>query len=109
VTKPSTLLLGGLIALAGCSSSSDGNDAIKAASHDAGSATLSHAFGTQCARCHGPSGAGEGIYPALPGDQADADSFVAFVRTGKGEMPAFTTSQISDADLRADFAVLSTK
>jgi mono/diheme cytochrome c family protein len=105
-TLPALLmsLLGFALALAAaaCASSTGGS-----ADGDGGTkGALSKAFGSQCARCHGPTGAGSGKYPKLPGTKTSA-TFIPYVRTGKGEMPPFDASQISDADLTADFAVLS--
>jgi mono/diheme cytochrome c family protein len=113
VAKLMTVLItascGLAFALGGCSSSTDGT-AAPTTSGEGGTttATLSKAFAMQCERCHGPTGAGAGKYPKLP-VKTTADAFVAAVRAGKGEMPAFSTSQISDADLRADYAVLTEK
>lgn len=72
------------------------------------SSGLSTSFANQCARCHGETGEGQDKYPKIPGDK-DQPGFVALVRAGRGEMPPFTTSQISDADLEADYAWLTTK
>ena len=106
VKKSVVLVITGLaLNLLACSSS---NDPSPNASPDAGSTAtaLSASFGAKCARCHGASGLGAGKYPKLPG-KPDADTFVAFVRAGRGEMPPFSASDISDADLRSDFAYLS--
>lgn len=67
---------------------------------------LSTAFTNKCARCHGEQGQGSGKYPPLPNGK-DESAFIALVRAGRDEMPAFTASEISDADLKADFAILS--
>jgi mono/diheme cytochrome c family protein len=101
-----TSLLGfGLaLAAAACAGSSGGSGSTDGDGGTAGA--LSKAFGSQCARCHGPTGAGSGKYPKLPGTKTSS-TFIPYVRTGKGEMPPFDASQISDADLAADFAVLS--
>ena len=102
------LVIAGLsLGLFACSSSDD-TGGVKAPDAGSTSSALSSAFGAKCARCHGSGGLGMGKYPKLPG-KPDADSFVAFVRAGKDEMPAFTASDISDADLRSDFAYLSGK
>ena len=105
----SALVMAGLASGTFACSSSDDNGGVK--SNDAGSTSsaLSAAFGAKCARCHGSGGLGMGIYPKLPGGKTDADTFVAFVRAGKDAMPAFTSADISDADLRSDFAYLSGK
>jgi mono/diheme cytochrome c family protein len=67
---------------------------------------LSTAFTNKCARCHGEQGQGSGKYPPLPNGK-DESAYVALVRAGRDEMPAFTTVEITDADLKADFAVLT--
>lgn len=72
------------------------------------SSGLSAAFGSNCARCHGAQGLGQGVYPKIPGNKDEA-TFIAFVRVGKGDMPAFDASKISDADLKADYAWMTTK
>jgi mono/diheme cytochrome c family protein len=108
VTKNAALATVAALALglAACSSSTDDTPTKTDAGGTSGG--LSTAFSTQCSRCHGPTGLGAGRYPRLPG-KPDADSFIAFVRAGKDEMPSFTAAQISDADLRSDFAFLSTR
>jgi mono/diheme cytochrome c family protein len=72
------------------------------------SSGLSLAFASRCARCHGTTATGQGIYPALPG-KLTADAYKAVVRSGRQEMPSFDASQISDADLAADYAWMTTK
>jgi mono/diheme cytochrome c family protein len=69
---------------------------------------LSAAYSNHCERCHGPSGDGTSAYPRLPGGK-DEPAFLAFVRAGKGDMPPFDASQISDADLKADYAILKAR
>ncbi len=80
---------------------------------DAGTGTsTSAAFKSNCQRCHGAEGAGAGRYPAIPGSKTDSeDKFVAFVRAGSSgtEMSAYSASQISDADLKSDYAFLKSK
>ncbi|NVL67691.1 cytochrome c, partial [Escherichia coli] len=49
-----------------------------------------------------------GVYPSLPGNLTAA-SFIATVRAGRREMPSFDASQISDADLTADYDWMKTK
>ncbi|MBS2012880.1 MAG: cytochrome c [Deltaproteobacteria bacterium] len=72
------------------------------------SSGLSAAYMNNCARCHGVKGEGQGSYPRIPGSKDEA-GFIAFVRAGKGLMPGFDASKISDADLRADYLWLTTK
>jgi len=73
---------------------------------------LSASFINQCARCHGETGQGQVVsgnnYPVIPGGK-DESSFIAIVRAGRGDMPAFDASQITDADLKADYLWLTTK
>lgn len=108
VTKQAVVAIVASLAFGLMACSSDDTTPAKATDGGSTSAALSTSFGTQCSRCHGSTGLGAGKYPRLPG-KPDADTFVALVRAGKGEMPAFTTAQISDADLRADFAILAGK
>lgn len=90
----------------GCSSSSDDATPTPAGSSGTSgtaSAGLSLAFASKCARCHGTTATGQGIYPSLPGNLT-VEAFNATVRAGRKEMPSFDTSQISDADIAADYA-----
>ncbi len=108
VTKTVALVFAGLaLSMMACSSSDDPSP-VKPTDAGSTSAALSSSFSRRCARCHGAAGLGEGKYPKLPG-KPDADSYVAFVRAGKGEMPPFASADISDADLRSDFDYLSGK
>lgn len=68
--------------------------------------TLSSAFRDGCASCHGGAGEGQGPYPTLPG-KLTADEFVAKVRQGSRNMPAYTTGFVSDDVLRTDYAALA--
>lgn len=105
------LLLGGAMVMASvaCGSSDEGT------SSGTGNETgkLSQAFKTNCARCHGPDGQGLGNYPKLPGDITSEAAFIAQVRSGSPNtnpsMDAYTEAQISDADLKSDWAYLSTR
>lgn len=93
----------------GCSSSSDGTPSgSSGSSGKTTSSSVSLAFTSKCARCHGATGTGQGIYPGLPGTLTEAE-FVATVRAGRKDMPSFDTSQISDADLAADYDWMKTK
>jgi len=67
---------------------------------------LTSAYSNKCARCHGEQGQGSGKYPPLPNGK-DENTFIGVVRSGRGEMPAFTSADITDADLKADFAILA--
>jgi len=63
--------------------------------------TLPAAFGAQCSACHsafGPSA--NPLVPNLFTTQATPDEFKAQVRAGKGLMPAFDASAISDRDIQ---------
>jgi mono/diheme cytochrome c family protein len=94
---------------AGCASADDPIARPAGSSGTSGqtSAGLSLAFASKCARCHGTTATGQGIYPPLPGSLTAA-AYAATVRAGRKEMPSFDTSQISDADLAADYQWLST-
>ncbi len=67
--------------------------------------TLSNAFRSSCATCHGGSGQGSAKYPTIPG-ALTREQYIGKVRTGYLEMPAFAASFITDADLGADFDAL---
>jgi mono/diheme cytochrome c family protein len=75
---------------------------------DAGGSGLSVAFSENCSRCHGDAGLGNQFYPRIPGSRDEA-GFIAIVRSGSGEMPKFAPTDISDADLKADYLWLTTK
>lgn len=93
---------------AGCSSEEKSAAPSSSGSSGQASSGLSLAFASKCSRCHGTTATGQGIYPALPGRQS-ASSYAAVVRSGRKEMPSFDASQISDADLAADFDWMTTK
>jgi LPXTG-motif cell wall-anchored protein len=60
-----------------------------------------------CKSCHGPNA--EGKYArVLAGYDKTADDVIKQVRTPRNAMPAFNTTQISDADLRDLFDYLKT-
>jgi len=92
----------------GCSDDSTTKPLGASGSSGQTSSGLSLAFASKCARCHGTTATGQGIYPALPGNLTLA-AFTATVRSGKREMPSFDTSQISDADIAADYDWMKTK
>lgn len=74
-----------------------------------GDATAGKAvFDTNCTACH-PAGQ-KGVGPSLVGvvGRIGADGVTRQVRNGGGQMPAFTTSQISDTQLGNLIAYLST-
>jgi hypothetical protein len=68
-------------------------------------AVLSEPFTKVCAPCHGGAGEGKGAYPGLPGTLS-REEFVAKVRGGTANMPAFPSSLIDDAALGRDFDTL---
>ena len=95
----------------GCSSSSDddpGKTSSSSGSSGQASSGLTLAYASKCARCHGTSATGQGIYPSLPGN-VTAATFASIVRSGRKEMPSFDASQISDSDLAADYEWMKTK
>ncbi|MEM9191108.1 MAG: cytochrome c [Myxococcota bacterium] len=71
--------------------------------------SLSTAFATSCASCHGARGEGQaiagGTYPAIPGDLT-FEEFRSAVRSGRNSMPAFSSAFVSDDALRSDYAAL---
>jgi CxxC motif-containing protein (DUF1111 family) len=68
-----------------------------------GAATLPAAFVAQCAGCHGTGAR----YPDLTRYAGSEASFLAKVRAGGKEMPAFSPSTIDDATLRKAYAALT--
>ncbi len=66
---------------------------------------LSTPFQKVCGTCHGPYGDGQGKYPSVPG-KLDQAAFIALVRKGTENMPAFKSDFVSDAQLASDFAAL---
>lgn len=95
----------------GCSSD-DASTAKPSSSSSSGSsgssAGLSLAFTSKCARCHGSTGTGDATYPSLPGTLT-LPTFITTVRSGRRAMPMFGASEISDADLAADYDWMKTK
>ncbi|MBX3208016.1 MAG: cytochrome c [Labilithrix sp.] len=70
--------------------------------------TLSASFASTCTKCHGPEGKGQNGYPSIPGNKTES-AFLAIVRSGRGDMPATSAAQFSDADLKSDYLWLTTK
>ena len=46
-------------------------------------------FVDNCARCHGSFGAGKNGNPSIQGTSLTHEQIAQFIRSGKGEMPAF--------------------
>lgn len=67
---------------------------------------LSNQFQRACAGCHGSEGEGKTGYPSLRGTLALSD-FQAIIRSGKGNMPAFSSTYLPDSVLESDFRILS--
>ncbi len=66
-----------------------------------GDATAGKAiFGTMCNACH--PGGGAGVGPSVKG--VKEGTFVQAVRQGRGAMPSFSTSRLSDSDLASMYA-----
>lgn len=70
--------------------------------------TMSEPFTKVCSTCHGGAGEGKGAYPPLPGMLSQAD-FVARVRAGTANMPAFSRELIDDAALARDYQALKAR
>ena len=94
--------------IAACSDDVDPNPNASSGATQTKADTLSSSFATTCTSCHGDTGLGKAEYPKIPGTRDEA-SFIAIVRSGKGDMPAFAESRISDAELKADYLWLTTK
>ena len=58
-------------------------------------------FGTNCAGCHGPKGAGGGIGPTLAGVPREAPGIAAAIAAGTGAMPAGLVTGADAADVVA--------
>jgi mono/diheme cytochrome c family protein len=59
-----------------------------------------------CYECHGYQGQGGAAGPRIAPDPLPFDGLAAFVRTSSGEMPPYTTTILSDADLADIYAYL---
>jgi mono/diheme cytochrome c family protein len=103
-----TFVLGFTLVLFACEEDVNPNPSRRNQTEVDASLGLSAAYSNNCERCHGPRGDGSSAYPRLPGNKDEA-GFIAFVRTGKGDMQPFDASQISDADLKADYAILKAR
>ncbi len=86
-------------ALTGCSSDSNNTEPADP--------NLSQGYAKQCNRCHGPRGEGTSEYPRIPGKKDTPEAYITYVRQGKGEMPPFSATQITDTELRADWTWLT--
>ena len=102
----------GLLTATGCSSSSGSSPSpASPTTPTTTSGTLSAAFTSQCASCHGKDGSTKfGSKGALKGSTAfTTASWKAAVRNGQGSMPPFETTDYSDVDMKADYKVLTGK
>jgi hypothetical protein len=79
--------------------------AYAASTGDTPAGKLSSGFQTSCATCHGATGQGLSVFPAIPGNLSEAD-FIRRARTASAVMPAHDASFISDAELKSDYAIL---
>ena len=72
--------------------------------------TLSAAYASNCAVCHGATGTetASSNGKKIAGTALSEGDFILKVREGPGDMPDYDTSKISDADLKADHAKLKT-
>jgi mono/diheme cytochrome c family protein len=69
------------------------------------SSGLSAGFASTCAGCHGPTGDGQGPFPSLK-NVPTVDQFIATVRSGRNQMPAFSEAAVPTDRLRSDYAAL---
>jgi mono/diheme cytochrome c family protein len=99
----SSLLLCLLPLFVACGKSESKTDPGTASKGD--SAKLSSGFATNCASCHGSTGAGA-TGRSLQGYTGALSTFSSAVRGGKGSMPAFPASSYTDTDLNADYTYL---
>lgn len=107
----SLLPLAFAVLVSACGSSEpDNSDPPVSTKTDAGNTpTLSAAFKNNCVPCHGANGQGIGTAPKIPG-ALSVTAFIAAVRSGNPNgMQPFKASQISDDDLKSDYAILKTK
>jgi mono/diheme cytochrome c family protein len=90
----------------GCGSKSDSTAKTPAAAATTG---LSANYTKLCVSCHGADGSqvSTGGTAVLKGTKLTAAQFSAVVRAGKLTMTKYTTTQITDADIAADYAILS--
>ena len=63
-------------------------------------------FQRACAACHGEASGSPVVRLPRPFEY-DADTVRALVREGRGEMPAFSSGQISDPEIKAVAAYLA--
>lgn len=68
--------------------------------------SLSAKYQQFCAGCHGATADGSGVYPTLKG--VSKAEFMKIVRSGKGTMPKYATSSISEVELEALYEGIST-
>ena len=71
------------------------------------SSAANRAFASNCASCHGAAARG-GFGPPLLHVPLSWPAFSSIVRRGKGQMPAFGASALSDRDLRSIYRFLTT-
>ena len=71
--------------------------------------TLSAAYTSKCKSCHGADGSTKVGQAALKGSKTATATWESAIRDGAGggSMPAFTTSQYTDANMKADYTVLT--
>jgi mono/diheme cytochrome c family protein len=67
---------------------------------------LSNSFNSNCTSCHGDAGAGS-YGPAVLKTKLTLAEFRDTVRSGIGRMPGFPSTAYSDADIAADYAILT--
>lgn len=101
------LVIASVVLVAACGVEESSSPGLRRQEPSSSASGLSQAYAENCSRCHGERGEGTDRYPKLPNGK-DESTFIAIVRVGRGEMPAFGESQISVDDLRADYRWLTT-
>jgi|GEM_PF-2762233 len=97
-----------IFVLGGCSSASTSSPSPAPTSPSA--STLSTAYVGQCGGCHGKDGSSKQGASALKGSTKAQSAWESAIRNGIGSsMQAFEKSEYSDADMKADFKILTGK
>lgn len=92
--------------LVGCSSASSSSPSPTPSSSPSAS-SLSTAYTSKCAGCHGKDGATKQGGSALKGSTTAQAAWESAIRSGVGTMPSFKTSDYSDTYMKSDYKVLT--